>query len=274
MLTNQKIFNIITKQKPNPLLLQEQKGSFCFDFIIDYCKSINCKNNPKFCDECYDCKKIENLKYFDLHVIDLFNETTTKNDVANILESFKYSSLEKSGNKFLIFKGIENANKQIINLMLKSIEHPNKNTYYVFITRNINAVLETIKSRCCFYCLQKDENLINKKLTSLKIDEKYFNFLTQAFYSFNEMKNFYESESFKKIFDIHDQLLKIKQDICLAKKILNDFKKLSYFEIEKLLILVSLNLELNNQKIVFELIDNLRYKLNKTLIFNEIINII
>lgn len=274
MQRNNKILKVIAKQKPNPLLIEEVKGSFCFSFILDYCKTINCRQTELFCNECNDCKKINDLKYFDLHIIDLFNGTASKNEVLDIVNGFKYSALESSGNKFLIFKGIENANKQITNLMLRSIENPNKNTYYIFVTRNINMVLETIKSRCFMFRLDKQKDDVILKLENANVDKKYFNFLNEAFYNVDEMIEFYNSSSFKTITDIANDLVAHKENVSLFKRDLAFFKNLTYSEIEKMLIYLSLDMDAYKKDSIYQLLSNLKYKLNKTLIFNEIINII
>lgn len=271
---NQKIFNIICNQKPNPLLLQETKSSFCDDFILDYCKSINCDVAKTFCNNCIDCKKFNEKKYFDFVKFDLYNLSVSKEDVLAAINQFKYSSLESKGNKFFIFKGIELANKYITNLMLRSIEEPNKNTYYIFVSRNTNAVLETILSRCYVYRLDKD---LDRSLGILKlnnIDDKYFDFLLEAFFEMDEILNFYNSKSFNNILNFYNNLLTYKNKIPAIKNCLNDFKNLNYFEIEKLFIMFAINNEINIKEKIFLLLNDLKSNPNKTLIFNELLNIL
>lgn len=273
-MSNQKIFNIISEQVPNPLLLEESKSSFCDEFIFDYCKSINCSNSKTFCNNCSNCKRIDQKTYFDFFYFDAYNNSVLKEEVFNALNQFKYSSLEASGNKFFVFKGIELANQQITNLMLRTIEEPNKNTYFIFVTRNKNAVLETIISRCNVYTLQKD---LDKTIDILKrnnVDQKHYPFLLESFFSTNEMLNFYNSKSFKNILEIYQSLKDSTNKIVAIKNINSDFKSLSYLEIEKLLIMFSLNIDVFAKTQIFALLNNLKSNPNKTLVFNELINIL
>ncbi len=269
-MTNNKILESIIKDRPNPLMLEESKFSFLSNFILDFCKSINCSKSSKFCNNCEDCKKIEQGKYFDLYIVNFYDGVVKKEEVLKLMEALKYSSLEKVGNKFFILQGIEKASKQITNLMLRTIENPFKNTYFIFTTRNKNAVLETIKSRCFTYKLKGQQDLVNDILKRKEIDPKYFDYLLISHYEIEEMLNFYDSKSFTKIIEFSIRLKDGKNNPVECKKNLNDFKKMTYYEIEKILYYF---LNLNQNSIdIYRMINDIKLNINKTLIFNKLLD--
>lgn len=50
--------------------------------------------------------------------------------------------------RFIIFDGVENFNVNSLNALLKIIEEPSKNTYFILINNKTKPLIETIKSRC------------------------------------------------------------------------------------------------------------------------------
>ncbi|MBQ8909300.1 MAG: AAA family ATPase [Clostridia bacterium] len=50
--------------------------------------------------------------------------------------------------KIIIIKNIDNAMEQAQNKLLKTLEEPNKNMYFIVTTTSLNQVLPTIRSRC------------------------------------------------------------------------------------------------------------------------------
>ncbi|MGZ9428520.1 hypothetical protein [Mycoplasma sp. 1012] len=57
------------------------------------------------------------------------------------------TSAEKNENNILVIENVENLHIATLNSLLKFIEEPNKNTFIIFTTKNIKAVLKTIVSR-------------------------------------------------------------------------------------------------------------------------------
>lgn len=267
---NVKIFNSIIENKPTPILLEQTKCSFVFDFILDICKSFNCNNSKTFCNNCSECKKISSGNYFDLYIIDFYEKSAKKEEIVQLMNNLKYSSLEKAGNKFLVIKGIEKANKQITNLMLTTIESKQKNTYYIFTSKNVHSVLETILSRCYIFRLETDYQKAFDILKLNNVEVKYIPFLVEAFYEVDEMLEFYISKDFKKCVEFCDVLLDSRYKIVEFKKLLNTFKTFDYKFIEKIFYYL---LKTTEKKLaIYELIKNIHLNINKTLIFNELIN--
>lgn len=269
---NEKIANSIIQYKPNPLLLCENKCSNAFEFALDYIKSINCKNSDLFCNQCIDCKRINDLSYFDLYVINGFDNNVSKEEVINVLNSFSYSSLEEKGNKFLLLLGIENCNKFVLNSLLKSMESPPKNSYFIFITRNTNLVLDTIRSRCSLFTLKSDLNKTKEILFNKRIEENDMINLCNLYFSTKEMVENYDSGKYQNHMKIINSIYESINNFPLQKKVLSDFKKLDYADIKTIINFISIDKNEKVKTIIYYLIDSIKYKINKTLIFSVLID--
>ena len=155
-------FNEITKlyntdKMPTKILLSGKKGlgkSTLAYHIINYFLSntedlkydsknltIN-KENRSF-------KLLLNDSHPNFYLVDLLNDK--KNiDVAQIREMITYTTKSTFNNKsrFILIDNIENLNKNSINALLKIIEEPNENLFFILINNNEKYILPTLKSRC------------------------------------------------------------------------------------------------------------------------------
>ena len=50
--------------------------------------------------------------------------------------------------RFILIDNVENLNKNSVNALLKIIEEPNENAYFILINNNEKNILPTLKSRC------------------------------------------------------------------------------------------------------------------------------
>jgi|TARA_B100000787_G_scaffold50934_1_gene36772 DNA polymerase-3 subunit delta' len=155
-------FNEITtlyndKKMPTKILLSGKKGlgkSTLAYHIINYILS----NNEDFK---YDSSKLainkenrsfkllQNNSHPNFYLIDLLNDK--KNiDVAQIREMITYTNKSTFNNmaRFILIDNIENLNKNSVNALLKIIEEPNENVFFILINNNEKYILPTLKSRC------------------------------------------------------------------------------------------------------------------------------
>tara|TARA_B100000902_G_scaffold388667_1_gene434660 strand:- start:524 stop:1459 length:936 start_codon:yes stop_codon:yes gene_type:complete len=68
-------------------------------------------------------------------------------DIRNLKKKILQSSMINN-NRFIILDDIEKFNNNSLNALLKIIEEPNKNNYFILINNKTRPLLETIKSRC------------------------------------------------------------------------------------------------------------------------------
>jgi DNA polymerase-3 subunit delta' len=155
-------FNEITtlydyKKMPSKILLSGKKGlgkstlayhvinyilSNNEDFKYDSSKLTIKKNNKSF-------KLLQNKSHPNFYLIDLLNDK--KNiDVAQIREMITYTNKSSFNNKarFILIDNIENLNNNSVNALLKIIEEPNENLFFILINNNEKYILPTLKSRC------------------------------------------------------------------------------------------------------------------------------
>ena len=115
-----------------------EKENFMYDmnlFKID-------KENKSF-------KLIQNNSHPNFYLIDLLDEK--KNiDINQIREMISYTNKSSFNDipRFILIDNIENLNKNSINALLKIIEEPSKNVFFVLVSNYEKKILPTLKSRC------------------------------------------------------------------------------------------------------------------------------
>ncbi|MDR2461822.1 MAG: hypothetical protein LBD05_01295 [Mycoplasmataceae bacterium] len=254
------------KYKSHALLIVETKLSNIDEFVKNYLISIIGVDKKIWVD------KIINDEYFDIKTINGYDENIKKEQIEEIISCFKKESTESLGKKFYIIKGIENSTQNAINLLLNFIENPPENTYCILTTRAINLVLPTIRSRCQIQILKSNKEDITKKINSLKLDEQMVDIFKNIYYNVDRMLHDLKSKKYNEIYKMAINLINNFNDLKEIKNITNNFKKLSYIEIELfikiLYYLKKMNIELLN------MIKKLKNNPSKILLFNKIWNII
>ena len=75
--------------------------------------------------------------------------------------------------RFILIDNIENLNKNSINALLKIIEEPNDNIFFILINNNEKNVLPTLKSRCLNFKINFSFNE-SMKVTNLLLNKNIF----------------------------------------------------------------------------------------------------
>lgn len=122
------------------------KGLNCLELIHD------------FCDKCSSCKRIDSSSYGDLEILD--GEKGIKiSQIREIIEKSATTSYE-GGKKVFILENFHKVSKEVSNALLKTIEEPPKDNFFILLTPTLN-ILPTIKSRSIIVKipLQKAEDL-------------------------------------------------------------------------------------------------------------------
>jgi DNA polymerase III subunit delta' len=145
------------KKLPNKILLSGKKGSGKSTLayhLINYILSKNeeCKYNlENFCinKDNKSYKLLQNNSHPNFYLIDLLTEKKSI-DVGQIREMINYTNKSTFNNmeRFILIDNVENLNKNSINALLKIIEEPNENVFFILINNSEKNVLPTLKSRC------------------------------------------------------------------------------------------------------------------------------
>ena len=180
------IVNLINLQKlPSKILLSGPKGtgkSTMAYHIVNYFFSKNEKHqyNLKLNEINPDNKSfklVNNGSHPNFYLIDLINDK--KNiEVSQIRKMIDYSNKSSFNNlpRIIIIDNLENLNTHSNNALLKIVEEPNENIFFLLIHNNNKKIIDTLKSRCLTYKINltfDDSIYITNKL----INENILNLL-------------------------------------------------------------------------------------------------
>ncbi len=109
--------------------------------------SVMCeKQQGLLCCECTACKKILAGVHYDVTVLG-DEDGSYKKDMVRKIRSTLYHAPHEGRAKVYILKNAEEMTAEVQNLMLKAIEEPPPNTYFVISVQNKQLLLGTILSR-------------------------------------------------------------------------------------------------------------------------------
>ena len=141
----------------NKILLSGKKGSGKSTFAYHLVNFFLSKDEElkydliknKINSENKSYKLLQNNSHPNFYLIDLLAEK--KNiDVAQIRGMISYTNKSTFNNqdRFIMIDNVEYLNKNSINALLKIIEEPNENIYFILINNSEKNMLPTLKSRC------------------------------------------------------------------------------------------------------------------------------
>ena len=145
------------RKMPNKILLSGKKGSGKSTFAYHLVNFFLSKDEElkydlienKINSENKSFKLLQNNSHPNFYLIDLLAEK--KNiDVAQIRGMISYTNKSTFNNqdRFIMIDNVEYLNKNSINALLKIIEEPNENIYFILIANSEKKILPTLKSRC------------------------------------------------------------------------------------------------------------------------------
>ena len=148
------------RKMPNKILLSGKKGSGKSTFAYHLVNFFLSKDEElkydlienKINSENKSFKLLQNNSHPNFYLIDLLAEK--KNiDVAQIRGMISYTNKSTFNNqdRFIMIDNVEYLNKNSTNALLKIIEEPNENIYFILITNSEKNILPTLKSRCIMF---------------------------------------------------------------------------------------------------------------------------
>ena len=137
-------------------------------FAIEFAKLANCESSPGKRPEnctCNSCIKIEKMVHPDVSLFEYEGEKTIK--IENIRSDFEekiYLSPFEGKYKIFILDDAERMNINAQNAFLKTLEEPPPQSIIILLTRSLNFILPTIKSRCQILNFGRVENKLVREL--------------------------------------------------------------------------------------------------------------
>ncbi len=129
------------------------KSLFCQSPMDDYLP----------CNECSNCKRIETGNHPDFHFIEPDGLSIKKQQIHALQEEFSKTGVESKQKIYMIFHA-DRMTTNAANSLLKFLEEPNKQTYAILISEQVQKILPTILSRCQIITFSplSPKNLIDK----------------------------------------------------------------------------------------------------------------
>ena len=109
----------------------------------------NPKSELEFCGECSNCHLFQVGNHPDFYKVNpkgLMRAIKTS-DIYDLIQSLQTTSMTGIGKVVIIFNA-ESLNKESANRLLKTLEEPTSDTYFILLTTRLERLLQTIKSRC------------------------------------------------------------------------------------------------------------------------------
>ena len=139
---------------PHALIFSGPEGVGKHTCAVMVSKALNCLNAPPndFCDECPACRKINSGAHADVRTVSVEDEAT-QIKIAQIRDVLKILDLQalEGRNKVFIIDPADGLNAEAANALLKGLEEPPANTFFILITVNVHELLLTVRSRCQVY---------------------------------------------------------------------------------------------------------------------------
>lgn len=105
-----------------------------------------------FCGECSACRKIDSGTHPDVITVTVEDDATQIKiaQIRQLLNTLDLQPLE-GRNKVFIIDPADLLNAEAANALLKGLEEPPENSYFILITVNVHELLVTVRSRCQVY---------------------------------------------------------------------------------------------------------------------------
>ncbi len=129
-------------------------------------KALNCQHGPSPtpCNKCELCREVNEDRSIDVFEIDGASNTGV-DDVRQLRDGIQYKPIH-SRNKVIIIDEVHMLSKSAFNALLKTLEEPPPNTFFIFATTEFHKVPATIVSRCQHFEFKKisQKEIINHLL--------------------------------------------------------------------------------------------------------------
>jgi len=135
---------------PHGLIFSGPEGVGKHTCALMLAKALNCTNAEPgdFCDTCPNCRKIDSGTHPDLVMVSLEDDATQIKieQIRHVLGLLELHPLE-GRNKIFIIDPANLVNTGAANALLKGLEEPPENSFFILITVNVHELILTVRSR-------------------------------------------------------------------------------------------------------------------------------
>jgi DNA polymerase III delta prime subunit len=157
------------KESASYLFYGDKRVDLLF-YALEFSKLFLCENfkDNDYCGECSVCKGIDSYMYPDIEIINKDEQGVKIDDVRELILN-AIESPYKAKKKIYILNGVEKLRKESANALLKIIEEPPKNLYFILLSKSMN-IIPTIKSRVMTFAIKP----LNIETLGVEKDIYYF----------------------------------------------------------------------------------------------------
>ena len=210
---------------------------------------------------------------FQLLDVSIDKKQINIDQIRNLLLNIKKSSFNDKP-RFILIDNIEYLNKNSVNALLKDLEEPNENIYFILIN-NQRKLISTLKSRCLNFNISLSNETSLRVINQLMDDDIFDHVNNELINYYFTPGNIYNLNKFAIENEINLKDMKLKE---FLKKMIKEnyfkkdqnFKYLFYDYLELFLKNISLMDNMNYYSYFVKKIDNLKkYNLDEESLFIE-----
>src|SRR3989338_502449 len=119
-------------------------------------RDLLCKqSDQQACGFCNDCQMAANAEHPDLSIIQPDKpQGGLKIDQIRTMQEQAQRTSQRGGNKLFVLLAAERMNRTVANALLKTLEEPTEDTWFILCADHLSTILPTVLSRCQIFHLQ------------------------------------------------------------------------------------------------------------------------
>ena len=264
---------------PNKILLSGANGIGKYTFAVHFINYVLSKNE----DDSYSFKSkqinINNKSFklmnnsthpnFSLINLKINKKNIEIDQIRNIINYSQKSSFNQN-KRFILIDNIELLTKNASNSLLKLLEEPPENLYFILIHDNSYRILETIKSRSINFKI----NFTNKsiiQITKKIIGEEDFSNINNTYLKmYNSIGDLVFLNNFAKKYEINIKSYTVKEllNYIISKKLYKKDSELNIFIYRLIQLLLFETFYLSKDNKIYDLYKYFILKMNNTIKYN------
>lgn len=138
---------ILTNKLPHALVFAGPHGVGKFKTAYALAQALTCENKSLgfACGQCGGCLRAEKKQSENIKVIEADGLQIKIDQIRQVLDFLSLSNFGRS--RVIIIDQAQNLNPQASNALLKTLEEPQNNVYFILVTPDVRLLMPTIRSR-------------------------------------------------------------------------------------------------------------------------------
>lgn len=138
---------LATRKIPNAYLFCGLKGIGKSTAALVFAQALFCEKSPEACGVCVSCTKIKSRQHPDVFFVEAVKDRILIDQIRQLKQDLQFHPLEGS-HKMVIIDDAETMTESAANSLLKILEEPPPQTFFILVSSLPHRLLPTIRSRC------------------------------------------------------------------------------------------------------------------------------